>query len=254
MDLATLIGIIGAFGIVVASMVIGGGVVVFINVPSILIVFAGSVMVVMSKFGINQFFGAVKVALKAFLFKKFSPEDCIQESVKIADAARKGGLLSLEGMKISDDFMNKGVQLLIDGHEPEVVRSMLTKDMNLTFERHIWGQKVFRALGDVAPAMGMIGTLIGLVLMLSTMEDPKTIGPSMAVALLTTLYGAIIANMVAMPIADKLELRSTEEKIAKSLVIDALIGIQAGQNPRVIEEALKNYLPATKRGGEEKAA
>lgn len=251
MDLATLLGLIGGFAIVLVAMVLGGGVLVFVNVPSLLVVLGGTLMVVMAKFGMGQFFGAIKVAMKSFFFKPFSAEGFITEAVEIADAARKGGLLSLEGMDIKDEFMKKGIQLLVDGHEPDVVKKMMTKDMNLTFERHIWGQKVFRAIGDVAPAMGMIGTLVGLVLMLSSMEDPKTIGPSMAVALLTTLYGAMIANMLAMPIADKLELRSDEERVSKSLVIDALIGIQGGQNPRVIKETLKNYLPSNKRGTEE---
>tara|TARA_R110002110_G_scaffold257491_1_gene473503 strand:- start:35086 stop:35844 length:759 start_codon:yes stop_codon:yes gene_type:complete len=246
-DLATLIGLIGAFIIVGLSMASGGNIGTFVSVPSMMIVFGGSLLVVLSKFGVKQFFSAVKVALRAFLFKKFNPQECIQEAVEIASAARKGGLLSLEGFEIKDDFMKKGVQLLIDGHEPDVVKMMMVKDMNLTFERHIWGQKVFRALGDVAPAMGMIGTLVGLVMMLSSMEDPKTIGPAMAVALLTTLYGAIIATMFALPLADKLELRSTEERISKALVIDALLGIQAGQNPRVIEETLMQYMPSTKR-------
>lgn len=254
MDFATLIGIIGAFAVVFASMVLGGGVSVFVNIPSIIIVFGGSILVVLSKFGLGQFFKALGTAAKAFLYKKFDPYEFIEEAAKIADAARKGGLLSLEGIEIKNDFMKKGIQLLIDGHEPEVVKNMMFKDMHLAYERHTTSQKVFKALGDVAPAMGMIGTLIGLVLMLSAMDDPKSIGPSMAVALLTTLYGAIIANMVAMPIADKLELRSEEERIAKSLVIDALMGIQAGQNPRVIEETLKNYLPSSKRALDEEAA
>lgn len=253
MDLATLIGILGAFGIVGFSMASGGNFGTFINIPSIMIVFGGSILVVMSKFGLKQFFGAVKVALRAFIFKKFNPQECIDEAVEVASAARKGGLLSLEGMQIKNDFLQKGVTLLIDGHEASVVKMMMTKDMNLTYERHTWGQKVFRALGDVAPAMGMIGTLVGLVMMLSSMEDPKTIGPSMAVALLTTMYGAMIATMFALPLADKLELRSTEERISKSLVIDALLGIQAGQNPRVIEETLMQYIPSSKRATKEEA-
>ena len=251
MDLATLIGLIGAFGIVGASMASGGDIGVFVNMPSVLIVFGGSISVVMSKFGMKQFLGAVKVALRAFIFKKFNPQECIDEAVEVASAARKGGLLSLEGMTIKNDFLQKGVTLLIDGHEPSMVKMMMVKDMNLAFERHVWGQKVFRAMGDVAPAMGMIGTLVGLVMMLSSMEDPKTIGPSMAVALLTTLYGAVIANMLALPLADKLELRATEERISKSLVIDALLGIQAGQNPRVIEETLMQYMPSNKRSSKE---
>lgn len=251
MDLATLIGLIGAFGIVGASMVMGGGGGAFLDVPSIFIVVLGSIMVVLMKFGMKQFFQAFGTAAKAFVFKKADPQACIEEAVTIATAARKGGLLSLENIEIKDDFMKKGVQLLIDGHEPDIVKNMMLKDMSLTFNRHLTSQKVFRALGDVAPAMGMIGTLVGLVLMLSAMDDPKTIGPSMAVALLTTLYGAMIANMIANPLADKLELRSLEEKANKALVIDALLGIQAGQNPRVIEETLLQYLPSSKRATKE---
>jgi len=124
---------------------------------------------------------------------------------------------------------------------------MLTKDLNLTLARHSDGQDIFKAIGDVGPAMGMIGTLIGLVQMLSNMDDPKQIGPAMAVALLTTLYGAILANMFALPIADKLALRSNEEQMVKSMIIDSLSGIQEGRNPRIIEELLKTYLPGSKR-------
>ncbi len=253
-DLATLIGIVGAFAIVILAMVFGGGVMVFINVPSLLVVFGGTMFVVLSKFGLGQFFKSLGTAVKAFFFTKYNHVEFIEEAASIADAARKGGLLSLEGIEIKNDFMKKGIQLLIDGHEPDVVRTMMIKDMTLALDRHNTAQKVFRAMADVAPAMGMIGTLVGLVLMLSAMDDPKTIGPSMAVALLTTLYGAMIANMIAMPIADKLELRSLEERVSKALVIDALMGIQAGQNPRVIEETLKNYLPSKKRATDEEAA
>lgn len=248
MDLATLIGLLGALGIVLASMLLGGGIGVFINVPSLLIVVGGSLMVVLMKFSLGQFFGAVKIAIKAFIFKMDSPESLIAKSVELADAARKGGLLSLEEMEVDNDFLKKGIQLLVDGHEPDVVRNMLSKDMTLTVTRHDTGKSIFSAIGDVGPAMGMIGTLIGLVQMLATMDDPKTIGPSMAVALLTTLYGAMMATMLALPIADKLGLRSAEEQQAKSLIIDAIAGIQAGQNPRVIESTLKAYLPGSKRG------
>lgn len=250
MDLATIIGLVGAFGIVGGAMALGGSILVFVNVPSILIVFVGSFMVVMMKFGLGQFLGSFKVALKAFVFKLESPQDLIATAVELATAARKEGLLALESMEINNKFMNQGVQYLVDGLDAETVRSTLNKDKNQTLERHDVGQKIFKAIADVGPAMGMIGTLVGLVQMLATMDDPKTIGPSMAVALLTTLYGAVLANMLASPIADKLALRSKEEELAKSLMIDAILGIQAGQNPRVIEELLKTYLPGSKREAE----
>ena len=248
MDLATLVGIIGAFGFVVMAMLMGGTLDMFVDVTSILIVFGGTAFVVMMKYNIGQFFGAVKIAMKAFMFKTDSPEELIIKTVEMADAARKGGFLALEEAEISHPFMQKGVDMLVDGHDADVVRQTLQNDIRLTSERHEIGADIFKNFGDVAPAMGMIGTLIGLVAMLSNMDDPKSIGPAMAVALLTTLYGAVVANMVALPIADKLKLRAQEEKLNRSLILDGVLGIQDGQNPRVIEGVLRNYLPESKRG------
>jgi len=251
MDFGTILGLIGGVYVLYWSIVSdGGSISSFVNPHPIVVVLGGTSVIIIMKFGIGRCLAAFKTAIHAFIFKKFSPQAIIEESVKMAEAARKGGLLSLEGMEINHPFLKKGVQLLIDGHEPDVVRKILSKEMNLTVERHMWSQKVFKSIGEAGPAMGMIGTLLGLVIMMSNMSDPKAIGPAMAIALLATLYGAVMANMVALPIAEKLELRSTEERTAKALVIDALMGIQAGQNPRVIEEALKNYLPSKGRGAE----
>ena len=247
MDLATLIGFIGAFAIVGMAMVLGGDIMLFVNAPSLLIVVGGSAFAVLMKFNMGQFLGALKIAAKAFFFKGDKPEELVATCVEMASAARKGGLLSLESMEVDNDFLKKGIQYVVDGLDPDVVRQTLTKDLAQTIERHSIGQKIFRAMADVAPAMGMIGTLIGLVAMLSAMDDPKAIGPAMAVALLTTLYGAMIATMMANPIADKLQLRSDEEQKVKSLLIDAILGIQGGQNPRLLEEMLKTYLPTNLR-------
>jgi chemotaxis protein MotA len=159
--------------------------------------------------------------------------------------------MALESQEIENPFLNKGIQLCVDGHPPDLVRKMLSKDISLTIQRHETGQKIFKALGTVAPAMGMIGTLIGLVQMLANMDDPKAIGPAMAVALLTTLYGAVIANAFALPLADKLELRSQEEKTNRTLILETISGIQEGMNPRVLEELLKAFLPEGQRAGEE---
>ncbi|MFM2486369.1 flagellar motor protein PomA [Celerinatantimonas yamalensis] len=247
MDLATLVGLIGGFAFVLMAILLGGNVSSFVDVPSILIVLCGSMFVVLMKYNLGQFLGAAKIAGKAFLFKVDKPDDLIQKAIELADSARKGGFLALEEAEIPNPFMAKGVSMLVDGYDAEVVRSTLRKDIALTQERHEVGSSIFKAIGDVAPAMGMIGTLVGLVAMLSNMSDPKSIGPSMAVALLTTLYGAILANMVAIPIANKLDLRSGEEARNQALILDAVLGIQDGQNPRVIEGLLKNYLPASKR-------
>jgi chemotaxis protein MotA len=251
MDLATLLGMVGAMGIVLAAILTGGSALVFVNVPSILIVLGGTVMVVMIKFSMGQFFGAFKVALTAFINKAADPEELIEKIVELANVARKEGMLALENQEIDNEFLDEGVKMLIDGNSREVVNTVLNKDMQQTIQRHTWGAKVFSATADVAPAMGMIGTLIGLVQMLSNMSDPKSIGPAMAVALLTTLYGAIIANMVAMPIADKLTLRKADELRIRSMCIDGVLAIQEGQNPRIIESMLKAYLEPEKRGGEE---
>lgn len=248
MDLATLIGMLGAIGFVVMAMILGGDMGMFINVPSVLIVFGGTLFVVLSQFTLGQFFGAGKVAGKAFMFKIEAPDDLIQKIVEMADAARKGGFLALEEAEIENDFMQKGVDMLVDGHDVDVVRDTLAKDIAMTTERHEFGATIYKGMGDVAPAMGMIGTLIGLVAMLSNMDDPKAIGPAMAVALLTTLYGAFFANVICLPIAVKLGNRAVEEKLNQSLVLDGIVGIADGQNPRVIEGILKNYLAASKRG------
>lgn len=250
MDLATLVGLLGAIALILVAMLMSGELGMFINGPSLVIVIGGTLFAVMAKYGLGQFLGAVKIAGKSFKYKLPDPYELIEEIVELADEARKGGLLSLEGKEVSSDFLQRGIQLLVDGHDPDVVKAMLSKDKNQAVERHSVGSSIFAAMAETAPAMGMIGTLVGLVAMLSNMDDPKAIGPAMAVALLTTLYGAIIANAMCQPIADKLKLRANEEVISKSLVIDALLAIQAGQNPRVIDGMLRNYLPEGKRSAE----
>ena len=232
---------------VVMAMVLGGSIVTFIDAPSILIVVVGTHFVVMMTFSLGDFLGAAKAGMKVLTFKAMDNEELITQIVELADMARKSGLLALEGATIEQDFLKKGIGLLVDGHDGDVVKGILEKDVRMASERHNLAGSVFKTMADVAPAMGMIGTLIGLVAMLSNMDDPKSIGPAMAVALLTTLYGAIMANMVGIPIADKLALRDKEEKMSKTLMIDGLLGIQAGQNPRVIEQVLHGYLAEGKR-------
>lgn len=247
MDLATLIGLLGALAIIVASIVMGASALIFVNVPSLLIVVGGSLFVVLAKFSVQQFLGAVKVAARAFKFRLPNTEELITEILEIAQIARKEGMLALESREMSSSFLKDGIQLMADGQPPEVVRAVLEKERLMTLDRNRWGAKVFSAMGDVGPAMGMIGTLVGLVQMLSNMEDPKSIGPAMAVALLTTLYGAMMATMICLPLADKLNLRMTEEARMQAMLIDAPMSIQNGTNPRVIEQLLNSYLPPQKR-------
>jgi chemotaxis protein MotA len=253
-DLATLIGLVGALGVIISAIFIGGSALMFLNMPSLLIVVGGTVLVVLMKFPLAHFLMAMKIGMKAFFHKGENPDELIREGVMLANVARKEGVLGLENQEIGNAFLKRGIQFCVDGHEPEFVRSMLNKDINLTIERHERGQAIFKAIADVAPAMGMIGTLIGLVQMLSNMDDPKKIGPAMAVALLTTLYGAIIANAIATPIADKLAHRSSEERLNKHLILEAINGIQEGTNPRIMEELLKTYLPPSQRDNDDKEA
>lgn len=249
MDLATVIGLLATIGMMVWAMYLSasGNLMMFYDFVSIVIVFGGSFTVIFMKFTMGQIAGAGKAVGKAFMFKTESPEELIEKAVQLADAARKGGFLALEEAEIPNSFMQKGINMLVDGHDADVVRSTLEKDIDLSYNRHGVYIGIFKQLGDLGPAMGMIGTLIGLVAMLANMSDPKAIGPAMAVALLTTLYGAMQANCLFMPLADKMSVRNEEEKTNNTLILDAVMGIQDGLNPKVIEGLLRNYLMAKKR-------
>lgn len=243
MDFASLIGLIGGLVVVSAAIFLGPSPALFFNVESILIVIGGSLFVVAMKFTAKQIPNAAKVAFKAFSSKVDKPEDLIDQIYELGKAAKKNGVLALESFDIANAFLARGILMLVDGYDPSVIREILTKERNLTITRHTQGQKIFKSMADVAPAMGMIGTLIGLVNMLANMKDPKSIGPAMAIALLTTLYGAVIANMIASPIADKLGLRSEEEEKNYNLCIDGVMGIAAGLNAKIIKDSLREYLP-----------
>jgi chemotaxis protein MotA len=247
LDLGTLIGLIGAIAMVVMAMIIGGSILAFVDASSILIVVAGTHFVVLMTYSLKDFLGAASAGMKVLNFQPMDNDELIAQIVDLADMARKSGLLALEGATIEQDFLKKGIGLLVDGHDGDVVKAILEKDVRMASERHSLAGSVFKSMADVAPAMGMIGTLIGLVAMLGNMDDPKSIGPAMAIALLTTLYGAIMANMVGIPISEKLGMRNKEETLSKNLMIDGLLGIQAGQNPRVIEQVLHGYLNEGKR-------
>jgi chemotaxis protein MotA len=246
-DLATLIGIVGAIGCIVAAILMGGEMGMFVNGPSILIVVAGTLAVVLMKFPLSNMLGAFGIALKAFIYKSTLPSEIIEQSVELANVARKEGLLGLENVEVKNEFLAKGITMVVDGNAPELVSKILTREISLSIERNEIGLSIFKAIGDVAPAMGMIGTLIGLVQMMSNMSDPKSIGPAMAIALLTTLYGAVIANVIALPIADKLAHRSNEERLSKSMILESISAIQEGLNPRMIEGLLNVYLPENKK-------
>lgn len=250
MDIATIFGFIFGTGILLWAIVLGGSVMLFVNIPSVLIVLGGTLATVFIRFGVTEIINSFKVALNAFIAKLSNPQMVIKEIVSLANIARKNGLIVLEQQPIEDPFLKKAIMYCVDGHEADFICEVLQKEVDLTVERHELGKRVFTGMGDAAPAFGMIGTLVGLVQMLANMEDPQTIGPAMAVALITTLYGAVIANFVMLPMADKLELRSQEEERNRKLIIEGVLGILKGLNPRVMEEFLETFLPPKDRASE----
>ncbi len=256
MDIATLIGLFGGASLVLSAIIIGGSADIFFNVPGLLIVVGGTLATAFIKHSLGDVINTVKVAIKAFTVKLLPSEQIISEMVSYTRIAKKEGLIALEKETPSNEFSSKALSYLSDGYDEGLIEDMLKKDIQLTVARHTTGQKIFKGMGASAPAFGMIGTLIGLVQMLANMSDPSAIGPSMAVALLTTLYGALIANLICMPLADKLELRSEEEQNNKRIIVEAAIGISRGVAPLVLEESLKIFLSPKdrKKWGAQQAA
>ena len=201
MDIATLIGLIGAFGLIIWSMLQGGTLAAYINMPGLAIVLGGSIMVVLLRSSLEEFLNAIKVAGKAFGKALEKPDELITQLVEFASIARKDGMIALEGQEIENRFMEKAIGMLVDGAEEDMITKTLNQDIESMKLRHKQGAAIFSSWGDVAPAMGMIGTLVGLIQMLGNMADPKSIGPAMAIALLTTMYGAIVANCFCIPIS-----------------------------------------------------
>lgn len=249
MDLSTVIGIIAAFALVILAIMTGGGIILFINIPSFIIVVGGTIGATLVHYPFKDVFRAAKVFQKTVFHKEQTAKDTISLLIGFADKARKEGILALESAmeQVDDPFIKKSLQMAVDGQESEDLSELLNREIDYVQERHESGAEIFVAMGTYAPALGMIGTLIGLVQMLQTMNDPSTIGPAMAVALLTTFYGAIIANIICMPVAGKLRLRSQEEVLHKTLIADGIRCILGGENPRVMEQRLHTFIPPKHR-------
>ncbi|GHD14370.1 flagellar motor protein PomA [Halioglobus japonicus] len=229
---------------------LGGSAATFINLPALLIVLVGTLFVVMMKFSLHDCLNAFSVASRAFKYRLVPPQEQVDTLVEMSKLSRKEGMLALERLEIDDPYLADAVVMLVDGMDRASVEARMSKLSQQTADRHSWGAEVFYAAADVAPAMGMIGTLIGLVQMLSNMDDPKSIGPAMAVALLTTLYGAVLANVFAKPIGDKLSLRKDEEARSNALSLDGILAIQDGLNYRIVETLLAVYLKPQPQGEE----
>ena len=244
MDISTVIGIIAGFGLILVAIILGGDLSTFISVPSIVIVLGGTAAATLINYPLTDVIGIVGPVRNAFFNQDVDPRGLIQELIEYATIARREGILALEdhASNAKDEFMGKSVQLAIDGTAPELIRDILTTEVAFMEDRHSKGQAILSGMGTAAPAFGMIGTLIGLVTMLSGMEDPSTIGQGMAVALLTTLYGAVLANVAFIPAAGKLKVRTASELLAKEITIEGILSIQSGDNPRIVEQKLKAFI------------
>lgn len=243
MDLGSLIGLLGAIGMIMGAMISGGGLAPFLDVPSILIVFGGTFFAAMYTAPLGTYLGSFGAMAKAFLPPVKKMDVLIERMVELAAVARKDGMMALEGQQVPDKFFEKGLQMLVDGADESKLVSQLSQEIKAMKSRHEANQGCIKAWIDLAPAMGMIGTLVGLVLMLGNMADPKAIGPAMAVALLTTLYGAFVANVLFAPMLTKLENYTAYETVYREMVISGLRGIARSDSPRNIQDQMAANLP-----------
>ena len=265
MDLATLVGLLAAFGLMIFGIAQGeagfASIMAFWDPPSVLITFGGAFMAVLAMSpSIPDYIKSLKTMTLAMKKVMVNEEETIRSIINLSNVARKEGLLALEEAAngIEDEFMKKGVLLIVDGTDPELVRSIMETELACVETRHKKNVTFWENLGSMGPAWGMIGTLIGLINMLGNLADVSSVGPNMAVALVTTFYGSVLANWVCAPISTKLKSNNDTEIQMKEVMVEGLLSIQAGENPRVIEEKLKSFLSPDKRaafssngGGEE---
>lgn len=249
MDLATIIGLLAGAAVIAMAIFPGGTISQFADLPSVLIVVGGGTAATLIRFPIAGVANALLTGGKvAFIHKKVEPRDLITRIAHMGDVVRRTGPLGLENLEIAEPYLRKGAQLIADGYDAAFIRESMELERDQYLNRLAEGQRVFKSLGDATPAFGMTGTLVGLVQMLSNMDDPSAIGPAMAVALLTTLYGAVIANLVCLPVADKLTAKLAVEEINQTLIIDRIMSIRDGKSPNIIREMLVAYLPEQQRG------
>jgi chemotaxis protein MotA len=244
MDIATFLGIFSALALVITAIQTGGGLSAFINIPSFMIVAGGTLGATFINYPLKDVLKVGVIVKNAIFQKKHVPQNWIPIFVDFANKARKEGVLSLEGavLKMKDPFLKKGIQMAVDGWEPQSINEILETEIDFIRTRHRLGVDIFTSMGAFSPAMGLIGTLIGLVQMLQSMEDPSSIGPAMAVALITTFYGALMANLVFLPISGKLKTRSEEELLLKELMLEGIMAVAKGDNPRIVEQKLHAFL------------
>ncbi len=253
MDIATIIGIVAASTLIILGM---GDATAFIDVQSAVMVIGGTLGATLIANPLPDVIGLVSVYMKSIKNTQISPNELIEKIVGFAETARREGILALEAAveEADDAFLSGGIRLAVDGTEPDLIMDILETELRFVEERHKHGQEIIARMASTAPAFGMIGTLVGLVIMLKNMDDPAAIGPGMAIALLTTLYGSILANIFLDPIAAKLKTYSGIELLAKQMIIEGIMSIQSGDNPRIVEHKLSVFLsPSMRPSGEEGA-
>ena len=245
MDIATGAGLVGGIAVIVGLIMIdGGNFAAYFDKHAVIVIFGGATAATMTRFPFSVIAHGLPMGIKvSFGSRTMHPRDLIEEFTKIADTLRKGGPMALEGADIPDPFLAQGIRYLVDGYDKDVIRETMEKDRDLFLQRLDEGSKVYRAYGDCAPAWGMIGTILGMVTMFANMSDPSKLGPAMATALLATLYGALIANMICLPLADKLHVKMEEEDVSRSLIIDGVLLLRDAKSPSLIKEMLVAYLP-----------
>ena len=244
MDFTTIGGILVGIILIIIAISETGSITTFWHPPALMITLGGTLAGTLINYPLRQIIRVIKVLQNAFRKELIEPAELIEIIANYADKARREGLLSLEdeSEELEDDFFRKGIQLVVDGSEPELVKSILETELGFLEDRHKSGQSIFLTMGALAPAFGMVGTLIGLINMLRDLDSPEAIGPNMAVALVTTFYGMLYANLICIPVAGKLAIRSEQEILLKELTIEGVLSIQAGENPRVITEKLQAFL------------
>ncbi|AHI28439.1 motility protein A [Marinobacter similis] len=243
MDILTLVGLVAGVLIVAMAMLANASFLTFLNLPGLAIVLGGTFAVTLIKFRMPSIMSAFRLAFSAaFTDRVARPAALVREVGALALVVRKEGILGLENHDTDNDFLRKAINLCVDGHPPELVEEALAQEAQQISERYEVAERVFRGIGESAPAIGMLGTLIGLVQMLNTLDDPSSIGPAMAIALLTTLYGAFIAQLIALPLADKLQLKAEDETRNQMLIITSIKNIMRGENPRVMTEMLSSFV------------
>jgi len=254
LELGSIIGLIAGAVSIILSMLIAAkfdleAVAAFIDLPSMLIVFVGTFSATLIAYPLDNVIGSFKAVTKIFTPPQMNPQTAITEIIDLANLARREGILALEekASTMDDLFLKKGIMLIVDGTDPELVRSILETEMSYIEARHANARGVWGYIGAAGPSWGMKGTFIGLILMLRDMSDPDALGPNMSVALITTFYGAILANYIAIPIESKLKYFNGEEIVLKEILVEGMLSIQAGENPRIIEEKLKSFLSPSLR-------